>query len=168
MRTVLIGSDFMYDKNGDLKPIEINTSTGWSMTKVESDDEIYDFTTLSQFIQENEFTKVTYIYNSANKAITNRLEELMESINVEFLLVRVNSQSITIPNIEDSDEHLIIRQAYDTTALVDDMYCRNKVNFLNLIKNEEYGFQFAYMNEEGQLVSNITSISDNGNQPNSF
>jgi hypothetical protein len=166
MRTVLIGSDFMYDKNGDLKPIEINTSTGWSMTKVESDDEIYDFTALSQFIQENEFTKVTYIYNSANKAITNRLEELMESINVEFLLVRVNSQSITIPNIEDSDEHLIIRQAYDTTALVDDMYCRNKVNFLNLIKNEEYGFQFAYMNEEGQLVSNITSISDNGNQPN--
>ena len=29
MRTVLIGSDFMYDKSGNLKPIEINTAVGW-------------------------------------------------------------------------------------------------------------------------------------------
>ena len=36
MRTVLIGSDFMYDADGNLKPIEINTATGWHYNKLES------------------------------------------------------------------------------------------------------------------------------------
>jgi hypothetical protein len=166
MRTVLIGSDFMYDKNGDLKPIEINTSTGWNNYKIESEDETYDLSGLSTFIQNGGFTKVTYVYQSANKGIITRLDSLLESLNIEFVNLKVGSTSITIPNIEDSDTHLIIRQAYDTTALVDDVYCRDKVNFLNLIKNEDYGSQFAYLNENSELVSNITNIPDNANQPN--
>jgi hypothetical protein len=166
MRTVLIGSDFMYDKNGNLRPIEINTSTGWSQQKVESHDETYDLTALGQFIQENSFTKVTYVYQAENKEIINRLDILLETINVEFVALKVGSTAITIPYIEDSETELIIRQAYDTTALVDDVYCRDKVNFLNLIKDESYGSQFAYMDEGGQIVSNITTIPDNGNQPN--
>ncbi len=166
MRTVLIGSDFMYDKNGNLRPIEINTSTGWSQQKVESHDETYDLTALGQFIQENSFTKVTYVYQAENKEIINRLDILLETINVEFVALKVGSTAITIPYIEDSETELIIRQAYDTTALVDDVYCRDKVNFLNLIKDESYGSQFAYMSSDGSIVSNITTIPDNGNQPN--
>jgi hypothetical protein len=53
----------MYDKNGDLKPIEINTSTGWNNYKIESEDETYDLSGLSTFIQNGGFTKVTYVYN---------------------------------------------------------------------------------------------------------
>ena len=166
MRTVLIGSDFMYDKDGNLKPIEINTSTGWSQQKLESDEETYDLTALGQFIQENGFTKVTYVYQAANEGIISRLETLLESLNVQFVPLKVGSTAITVPYIEDSETDLIIRQSYDTTAIVDDMYCRDKVNFLNLIKDEEYGSQFAYMGEEGQIISNITTIPDNGNQPN--
>jgi hypothetical protein len=166
MRTVLIGSDFMYDRDGNLRPIEINTSTGWSQQKVESDEETYDLTALGQFIQENGFTKVTYVYQAANEGIISRLETLLESLNVQFVPLKVGSTAITVPYIEDSESELIIRQSYDTTALVDDVYCRDKVNFLNLIKDEEYGSQFAYMGEEGQIISNITTIPDNGNQPN--
>ena len=166
MRTVLIGSDFMYDKDGNLKPIEINTSTGWSKQKLESDEDSYDLTTLGTFIQENGFTKVTYVYQAGNKEIISRLETLLQSLNIEFVNLQVGSTAITIPSIEDSETHLIIRQSYDTTALVDDTYCRDKVNFLNLIKNEEYGSQFAYMDTDGSIVSNITTINDNGNQPN--
>jgi hypothetical protein len=50
--------------------------------------------------------------------------------------------------------------------LVDDTYCRDKIGFLNLIKSESFGAQFAYLNEIGELVSNITTIPDNGNHPN--
>jgi hypothetical protein len=103
---------------------------------------------------------------AGNKEIISRLETLLQSLNIEFVNLQVGSTAITIPSIEDSETHLIIRQSYDTTALVDDTYCRDKVNFLNLIKNEEYGSQFAYMDTDGSIVSNITTINDNGNQPN--
>ena len=47
MRTVLIGSDFMYDKDGNLKPIEINTAVGWDgAERVEEDIDCLDLTAL--------------------------------------------------------------------------------------------------------------------------
>lgn len=166
MRTVLVGSDFMYDKNGNLRPIEINTATGWSQQKLESDEDSYDLSALGTFIQENGFTKVTYVYQAGNKGIISRLESLLESLNIEFVNLQIGTTAITIPDIEDSETHLIIRQSYDTTAVVDDTYCRNKVEFLKLIKDEAYGSQFAYMDASGTIVSHITTIPDNGNQPN--
>ena len=54
MRTVLIGSDFMYDKDGNLRPIEINTAVGWDgPEKVEDDVDCLDFSTLDTFIKSN-------------------------------------------------------------------------------------------------------------------
>ena len=73
---------------------------------------------------------------------------------------------MTIPYIEDNDETLIVRSAYDTTALVDDTYCKNKINFLNLIKDSSFGAQFAYKDNSGNLVNHITTINDNGEHPN--
>jgi hypothetical protein len=165
MRTVLIGSDFMYDKDGNLKPIEINTSVGWDNTKIESDDESIDLTSFSNFVQTNEFTKVTFI-GSKNAVISSKLESLLNSLNMEFIHIITSYDSITVPYVEDSATHLIIRQSYDATALVDDTYCRSKVEFMKLIKDQSYGSQFAYMDENNTLVSNITTIPDNGNQPN--
>jgi hypothetical protein len=50
--------------------------------------------------------------------------------------------------------------------LVDDTYCRDKINFLNLIKDSSFGSQFAYLYDSNTLVSNITTINDNGEHPN--
>jgi len=86
------------------------------------------------------------------------------SISYEFHAV--GSSAITIPFIEDNDETLIIRSAYDTTALVDDTYCRDKVEFMKLIQSQSFGSQFAYKDDTNQLVSNITTINDNGEHPN--
>ena len=62
MRTVLIGSDFIYDKDGNLKPIEINTAVGWDgIEKVEDNEDCLDLTTLNEFITSNAFTTLHYI-----------------------------------------------------------------------------------------------------------
>jgi len=82
----------------------------------------------------------------------------------EYKHVRLGG--ITVPFVEDSDDHLIIRSSYDSSAIVDEEYCKNKVNFLKLIKDKPFSTEFAYMNELGTLVSTITSIDDNGNHPN--
>ena len=164
MRTVLIGSDFMYDKNGNLRPIEINTAVGYHYNKLESNEEAIDLTSLLSFISTNGFTKVVYIgeMEELSSIFSNALNEV--SVEYEFLLVP--NTSITVPHVEDNDTTLIIRSAYDTTAIVDDNYCRDKVQFLELIKSESFGAQFAYLNDNSELVNHITTINDNGEHPN--
>ena len=164
MRTVLIGSDFVYNKDGDLVPIELNTNVGWVNLTVEDNDTTLDFTALSSFITEKGFTKVVYI--GSIPKVVKKLKTLTNTLGISLENHETGASSITIPFIEDNDETLIIRSAYDTTALVDDTYCRDKVNFLNLIKDSTFASQFAYKDNNGDLVNHITSINDNGVHPN--
>ena len=161
MRTLLLGTDFVYNQNGELIPVEINTNVGWDESnRIEETPDIFDLTDLIVFIENNNFTKINYI-----GAIAPFFSKLSASVNIECEYHNVTS-GIVIPYIEDNDTTLIIRSAYDTTALVDETYCVDKVNFLNLIKNETFGSEFAYMNNDGVIVNTITNILNNGNQPN--
>jgi len=162
MRTVLLGTDFMYDNEGNLKPIEINTSIGWNgYDKLESDAETLDLTALSAFVNEKAFSKIEYIGN-----VSSFFNQLTSSVTIPCEMHVLKAGAITIPNIEDAEDVLIIRSAYDTTALIDDTYCKDKVNFLNLIKTSTFGHEFAYLDAEGALVNNISTIIDNGIHPN--
>jgi hypothetical protein len=165
MRTVLIGSDFMYDKDGNLKPIEINTAVGWDgIEKIEEDADCLDLTNLHTFINNNNFQTVHYIGNIIYFHRTLETYYSGSSITYEYHPVDKNAQ--TIPNLEDNDTTLIIRSAYDTTALVDDTYCRDKIEFMKLIESQSFGSQFAYKDDNNNIISNITTIPDNGIHPN--
>jgi hypothetical protein len=164
MRTVLIGSDFMYDKDGNLKPIEINTAVGWGNNKFESNEDSINLSELTTFVQTQLFTKVYYI--GGLSIISNKISVMCSTLGITYEYLKVDASSITVPYVEDNDETLIIRSAYDTTALVDDTYCKNKVEFLKLINGTEFGSQFAYLDENNSIVSNITTINDNGEHPN--
>jgi len=165
MRTVLIGSDFMYDNDGNLKPIEINTAVGWNgPEKYEDDVDCLDFTGLDAFVKSKMFTTIIYIGEIAY--LQPSLKKYCEDNSITYEYHAVGKNSLTIPYVEDNEQTLIIRSAYDTTALVDDTYCRDKVEFMKLIQSQSYGSQFAYMNESNTLVNNITNIKDNGEHPN--
>jgi hypothetical protein len=162
MRTVLIGSDFMYNSVGNLIPIEINTNSGFDNenVRVEEFDDTFNLIPLLQFITDNGFTKIEYIGE-----IRQFYVKLSGSVDIECNMTQVTN-AITVPFIEDNETTLIIRSAYDTTALIDDTYCANKVNFLNLIKNTSFGSEFAYLDESNNLINSITTILDNGTHPN--
>jgi hypothetical protein len=165
MRTVLIGSDFMYDKDGILRPIEINTAVGWDgPEKVEEDVDCLDLTGLYQFVEDNNFQTVHYVGDLG--PLHKTLETHYTGSSITYQFHGVGATSITIPYIEDNETTLIIRSAYDTTALVDDTYCKDKIEFMNLIKDSSFGFKYAYIDANNTLVSNITSINDNGEHPN--
>lgn len=164
MRTVLIGSDFMYDKDGNLRPIEINTAVGWDNNKIEENGTLLDLTTLSAFITDKSFTKVVFI--GGLTFLSSQLSNMCDIIGVTYEPHTTNLNSVTVPYIEDNETTLIIRSAYDTTALVDDTYCRDKINFLNLIKGSSFESQFAYLDDSNTLISNITTINNNGEHPN--
>ena len=154
MRALILGSDFAYNSDGILIPIEINTNVGWDYVSVEDDSEKINLTSFLQFIENNGITKVTYIGNVDQ--LSNEFSSSLGELNLEYDAIKTSTTSITIPFVEDSETHLVVRTAYDTTALVDDTYCRNKVNFLNLIKNKNFSSQFAYLDDNDNLVSNIT------------
>lgn len=161
MRTLLLGTDFAYKQNGDLIPIEINTNVGQQpFNIVEAREDVYDLTDLISFINNNGFTKIEYI-----GGLTEFFRVLSESTDIECVHHLVNGQ-LTIPYIEDNETTLIIRSAFDTTAIVDEEYCVNKINFLNLIKNESFASEFAYKDSSGILINTITTILDNGIHPN--
>jgi hypothetical protein len=165
MRTVLIGSDFMYDTNGNLKPIEINTAVGWDgPEKVEDDIDCLDLASLYTFVETNGFTSIHYVGDIG--PLQKTLSTHYSGSSVTYQFHGVGATSITIPYIEDNETTLIIRSAYDTTALVDDTYCRDKIEFMNLIKDSTFGSQFAYLDENNTLINHITTISDNGEHPN--
>jgi hypothetical protein len=164
MKAVIIGTDFVYDSTGNIKPVEINTNIGFTINKVEDNDDIFDSTDIKNFITSNGFTKVTYLGD--NGYVKKFLQTVSNELNINFEEIVVAASSITIPFVEDSIDNLIIRTAYDCTAIVDEEYCKNKVNFLKLIKDTEFGSEFAYMNTSGELISNITNIKDNGIHPN--
>ena len=95
-----------------------------------------------------------------------KLKEYCTNNSITYEAYGVGGESITIPYIEDNDDVLIIRSSYDTTALVDDSYCRDKVNFMNLIEGQSFGSQFAHIDDNGNLQNSITEILDNGVHPN--
>jgi hypothetical protein len=155
----------MYDKDGNLKPIEINTAVGWDgPEKVEDDVDCLDLTSLYEFVTTNGFTSIHYIGDIG--PLHKTLQTYYTGSSVAYEFHGVGATSITIPYIEDNETTLIIRSAYDTTALVDDTYCKDKIEFMNLIKESSFGSQFAYLDDSNTLVSNITTINDNGEHPN--
>ena len=163
MRTLLLGTDFMYNNNGDLVPIEINTNIGGNENSIEDQNLAYDVSGIGQLIQNNSINKVYYI--GSHYQFEQKLSDYCASNNIDYEFFWVQ-ESVTIPYIEDAPNILIIRSAYDITAIVDETYCANNVNFLNLIKDSAFGSQFAYLDENGDLINNITTIKDNGNNPN--
>jgi hypothetical protein len=164
MRTVLIGSDFTYNSLGKLVPIEINTNVGFDTIIPETNDEIFDMSLLKTFILDNIFKKLIYI--GSLRYMSDIFKTVCDELNIEYDFMYVRAGSVSIPEIDDLPDQLIIRSSYDNSAIVDEKYCKNKINFLNLIKNEFYGAEFAYMDENGRIVSNITTFEDYGNHPN--
>jgi len=165
MRTVLIGSDFMYDKDGNLKPIEINTAVGWDgVEKLEENEDCLDLIGLYEFVNSSNFQTIHYIGDIM--VFNKTLESHYSGSSITYHFHPVGKNALTIPSIDDNETTLIIRSAYDTTAIVDDVYCRSKVEFMKLIQSQPFGSKFAYIDENNNLVSNITTITDNGIHPN--
>ena len=113
----------------------MNTNTALD---VMSDDQHYlDFTELQSFIESNGFTKVNLIYPPLSKVFKNELETIYSgSTTITFNSFETQPGSITVPYIEDDETTFTIRISYDTTAIVDDEYCRDKYGFIKALGND--------------------------------
>jgi len=96
------------------------------------------------------------------------LETFCTGSNITFTKTKTDINSITIPYIEDSDEKLIIRLTYDTTAIIDDVYAKDNWEFLKLMYDtDSNSIPKCYINDTELGIDSIgTELRDNGNHPN--
>jgi hypothetical protein len=182
MKALILGTDFLKDSDGNLKIIETNTN-------VDIHNEItpeLDWNTFKQFLIDNSINNLHFICTIGNLirnqniinyitpefpnvSLEDKMSEIMMELNGTFEMHNIPMGSITVPFIEDNDNTLIIRTSYDTTAIVDEEYTKDKVNFHRLISNESYSTNFYY-NSTTDSSLNIDKLTDlhitTGNTPN--
>ena len=170
MKAVLIGSDFLLDDNGNAKLVEFNTSAGAFQSMIPH----LDFTELENLLQTNSIAELVYIFNDQQVVIDpnfrvsitigSELQEICERLDIAYTPYQVNTYATTVPYIEDTPTKFILRQAFDSTALIDDEYCADKANLQDLIKDESYAIP-TYINNPGSEVDTLSAFAS-GKAPN--
>ena len=156
MKSVLIASDLIKDLNGNIKVIETNTNASVSINW-----NLYDFANLQDFIQSNNFTEVNGIVPQVDKPFSAKIKEICDSIGITYVEHITVNGSITVPFIEDNESTLIIRLSYDTTAVVDDQYCRDKFALQKVIHNESFGVKtYIPVEVDGVTIDDFTEMED--------
>jgi hypothetical protein len=166
MRSVLISTDLVMKQDGTWTPTEINTNTGHEMPIKNKDlespnsfiDNFGDYVNhveLNTFLQTNNITTIKVI------DVKSGFHRVFESFckyytGYTYELHEVGQDSVTVPDVTDGDGVLIIRIAYDSYALVDDLYARDNYEFHNLIKNESFSSPVTFNTGD---EDNLDSIS---------
>jgi hypothetical protein len=141
MKGTIIGTDLV-EYNGDVKILEINTNT----TIYNDGADLLDYDALFETLITNNITELHFIYNETDAYLPlqepfrfkNILEQKCSDNNISFFEYQVPANSVTVPYIEDANNKFILRQSYDTTALVDETYCGDKFGFCDLMRDSMY------------------------------
>ena len=165
MKAVLLGVDYL-NLDGQMKFLEMNTDVYIPNISYNS----FDFNALETFLTTNSYSKFRIIYkieHTANEFI-NRLENICNANGITFEKVPVAVDSITIPFFDDVATEFTLRISYDITALIDDVYCRDKKELLSLIFNnsETNLIPKTYFQKKGTAFDNASNLVDNGIHPN--
>lgn len=165
MKSVLLGVDFLDLENG-LKFLEMNTDTYIPNVSFDS----FDFQSLENYLLDNNFTKFRVIYKNEHVAteFINKLEAMCVENNIEFDAAIVPIDAITVPFYEDAENEFTLRISYDITAIIDDVYCRDKKELLSLIfnNNETNLIPKTYFKKDELVFDNLSNLIDNGVHPN--
>lgn len=171
MKAVLIGTDYL-EQGDDVKILEINTNSQMFNDGVE----LLDLDPLFNTLVSNNITEFHYIFTedvsaaplgTGNKFI-DTLEFLCSENGIQFYEYQVGRNSVTVPYIEDDDSKFILRQAYDTYAILDSNYTSDKLQFFSLMEDSPYVPKTYFSSsEDGLYLDNIDSLDyGNSGQPN--
>ena len=165
MNSVLLGVDFI-TTDEDILLLEMNTDINLSFTK----SSYFDFDSLFNYITTNEFSTLRIIYKAefVSKYVVDIFKDRCAQNNVTFDEIIIPPNAVTIPSYDDNDTTLNLRFAYNAQAILDDTYCRDKNELINLLFEGEFEniIPKTYTIYNGETLDNLTTINDNGEIPN--
>lgn len=165
MKGIILGTDLI-EKGDSVKILETNTNT----TIFNKGAEYLDYDPLFNILIQNNITELHFIYTSGQSYLpTNdpvfvfeeKLKEKCLLNNITYSPYIVPENSVTVPYIEDSPNKFILRQAFDTTALVDETYCADKFEFIKLLEGTDL-MPKSYFSNSGIAINELNNIHDNG------
>lgn len=188
MRSVLMGTDFLKDIDGSIRMIETNTNIALSVNVYQ----YLDMSGFTSFVLNGGYTEIDFIFNEVNiqpfldcdeleppyfppggispihSDMNVYLKKFCDEQNIKYVPYKIGKTAITIPYIEDSVEKLIIRVAYDSTALIDDNYARDNWEFLKLMHDASpESIVRTYINDPDLGFDSLGSVlRNNGVHPN--
>lgn len=145
MKAVIVASDYLKDIDGSYKVLEVNTNA------LVTPSNLYNYTNFSeldQLISSSNITTVEYIHSggSSGEGVEDLSEKTQENLtmfapylidhissSLNIPVIEHSSNLGVVPDIEDNDSKLIIRQAYDQTAVFDTTYAKDNYEFLKLM-----------------------------------
>jgi hypothetical protein len=166
MKSVFIGVDYI--KNTDsIKLLELNTDVQISNLK----ESYFDYTSLFNYLSENKFLKLHFIYKETytSPVFIENIKNLCTQNGVEYHETLITLNSILIDDIEDATDTLFFRLAYNAQAILDDYYCREHGELINLLfeNGKESYIPKTYLKYSTEIIhDNIDSLNDNRDYPN--
>ena len=132
MKGTLFSSDFVTDKDGNVRLIEVNTDTGI----VEPQKYIFDWSDFIGVLNSNSITEVDCVYkydlhHHIVDSLSSSLETISNSIST-FTHTIVSDNSIFPTAPTDAENKFILRLAYDESAILDSEYAKDGVKLLSL------------------------------------
>ena len=177
MRSVLIAIDFVKDIDNSFKVLELNTGIVAAPISIEP---YFNRTELDNLISENNITEIELILldsgpvnainsdypNDTIKGIGSMFDKYYSGLTITKQVV--DSKNQVTPSTVDSPNKLIIRQSYDSTALIDETYAKDNFEFLKLLYDSSpNSIVKTYINHPTLGFDMIgDSLKDNGNYPN--
>ena len=167
MNSVLIGVDFAVT-NDDVKLLELNTEVGISSPMISK----FDFVSLFNYINTNNISTLHLIYKEVYIAyqFIDEIKSYCLVNNVNYLETLIESNAIFIPEIEEDESTLILRLAYNSQAILDDLYCRDKSELIKLLFDNNLQDlipkTYSVYNDNVTVSDNLTTLNDNGIIPN--
>jgi|688.fasta_scaffold106346_2 hypothetical protein len=166
MKSVLIGVDYIKNTDG-IKLLELNTDIQISNLKAS----YFDHDVLMQYLATNNLTKIHIIYKEiyTSPLFIGTLKEKCLTNNIEYFETKISVNSILIDEIADDTETLFLRLAYNAQAILDEYYCRENGELINLLfeNGKESYIPKTYLQYSNELLhDNVDSINNNGNYPN--
>lgn len=169
MKATILGTDLL-EYNNSVKILEINTNT----TIWNDGADLLDYTALFTMLVQNNITEFHYIYSEGDAFkplnFSHKFEDILKEkcaiAGISYTPHVVAMNSVTVPYIEDSADKFILRQAFDTTALVDETYCADKFEFFNLMSGSNY-IPNTYFTSNTISLDMLSGLNfENGNEPN--
>ena len=163
MKATILGTDLL--QHGDsVKILEINTNATIFNSAVDN----LNFDALFNVVTANNITEFHFIYSELNTthpqrgtegySFADKIEQKCNELGITYTPHIVPDNSVTVPHIEDTDNKFILRQAYDTSALVDSTYCADKFEFFSLMSSSSY-IPKTYFTSDDLTLDTLDSLN---------
>lgn len=187
MKGTLIAVDLIKDIDNNFKVLEINTNVGLSFFDFEN---YFDLSSVTNYITNNGIDEVhllggvntnpahyTVDYSSGSHSTGSNatipqtslggyLSEFYSGSSVSVTQHSIDPAANNIPYVEDATNKLILRNAWDSTAVIDADYAANNINFLNLLHNSGSADLVPKSCIPGVFDTIGEDVRDNGDMPN--